>query len=563
MPRPQKEAPDFSHVLTQLVAAGEGSLSMDQKVEMLESMRGQSAESSKNLSRLMIEQLCTARAGIAEAMKAQRELREIHDRLTSPPFHPAVFLGISEAGRGLSAMVMYGNSRRVVAVSDELDVESLEPGEEVLLSNEMNFIVDRSPFGVLRFGYTALFDRFTPDGRIILKDRDEEIVVDVGGGLRGQNLKAGDLIRWERNSCVALEKIERQAAEALFLEETPAETFEHIGGLDRQIEQLQRPIRLHFSNPGIAKKYRQRRASSILLSGPPGTGKTMVARALAHWLAELSKSGRARFASFKPMEFCSMWWGESERIIRENFRVLREAGEKEPETPVVAYYDEIDSIGAARGHSYMRVDDRVLTAFMAELDGLESRGNIMVVASTNRRDVLDPALMRPGRLGDVVIEVPRPNMRAAAEIFAKHLPPEIPYAADGRTPDEARRSIIDSAVSRLYAPNGESELARITFRDGKVRQVRAGDLMSGASIANISRAALERACVRDIETGSEGLRLEDVLQAIADEFEGMARTLTPANCRNYLADLPQDIDAVRVEPVRKKVPRSYRYINAA
>jgi proteasome-associated ATPase len=200
---------------------------------------------------------------------------------------------------------------------------------------------------------------------------------------------------------------------------------------------------------------------------------------------------------------------------------------------------------------------------MAELDGLESRGNILVIASTNRRDVLDPGLLRPGRLGDVIIEVPRPNMKAASEIFAKHLPEDVPYAENGCGAGEARQFIIDSAVSRIYAPNGDSELAQITFRDGKQRKVKAGDLMNGASIANISRVALERACLRDIEAGSPGLRLEDILHAIADEFEAMAKTLTPANCRNHLQDLPQDIDAVRVEPVRKKVPRSHRYINAA
>jgi proteasome-associated ATPase len=200
---------------------------------------------------------------------------------------------------------------------------------------------------------------------------------------------------------------------------------------------------------------------------------------------------------------------------------------------------------------------------MAELDGLESRGNILVVASTNRRDVLDPALLRPGRLGDIIIEVPRPNIRAAREIFAKHLPPDVPYAANGCGPTEARNLIIDSAVSRIYSPNGDSELVQITFRDGKQRKVKAGDLMNGASIANIARVSLERACLRDIEEGSAGLKLEDVLHAITGEFESMANTLTPANCRNHLRDLPQDVDAVRVELIKRKVQRPYRYIDAA
>jgi len=563
MPRPSRETPEFTGLLAQLIATGEGSPTTDQKAQMLELIRSRSVDTSRHLDRFLIDQICVLRSNLGEAVTKQNELKSIHRRLTSPPFYPAVFLEVKEAGQGISAMVMCGNSRRIVACSNELDVRSLQPGDEVLLSNEMNFIVDRSPFGTLRCGHTAIYDRHTPDGRIVLKDRDEEIVVDIAGALKGQTLKSGDQIRWERNACMALEKLNRRTADALFLERTPDETFEHIGGLDRQIEQMQRPIRIQFFNSETAGKYRLPRARSVLLTGPPGTGKTMLARAMANWMATMSKSGRSRFAHFKPLEFCSMWWGESERMLREIFRALREAGDAEPETPVVAFYDEIDSIGTARGNSVTRVDDKVLTAFMAELDGLESRGNILVIASTNRRDVLDPGLLRPGRLGDVIIEVPRPNMKAAAEIFAKHLPADVPFAVNGCGAGEARQSIIDSAVSRIYSPNGDSELAKITFRDGKQRKVKAGDLMNGASIANIARVALERACLRDIEAGSSGLRLEDILHAISDEFEAMAKTLTPANCRNHLQDLPQDIDAVRVEPVRKKVPRTYRYINAA
>ena len=272
MPRPQKEALEFRQLLAQLVANGEGSPGLEHKLQMLELFRSQSAESSRNCDRLLIEQLCMLRASLSEAMTAQQELKDIHKRLTSPPFHPAIFLGAKETGHGLSVMVTCGNSRRIVACPEELDAGSLEPGDEVLLSNEMNFIVGRSPFGALRSGHTAIFDRCTPDGRIVLKDRDEEIVVDSGGGLRNQNLKSGDQILWEHASCMALEKIERPAADTLFLEQTPAESFEHIGGLDLQIEQLQRPIRMQFFHSETAGKYKLPRARSVLLTGPPGTG---------------------------------------------------------------------------------------------------------------------------------------------------------------------------------------------------------------------------------------------------------------------------------------------------
>jgi proteasome-associated ATPase len=563
MPRTQRDTAEWSMLRAHLVTTGENAPTVDQKIQLLESIRAQSAEKSRQTDRFIIEQLSALRANLAEAVHTQQALKEIHERLTAPPYHPAIFLGFGEVGAAHSAMVMYGNSRRVVTCSDELDPETLAPGEEVLLSNEMNLIVARSPYSVLQCGQTGFFDRYTPDGRIVLKDRDEEIVVNVGGNLKDQILKAGDQLRWERNAWMALQKIERARGDSLFIEETPIETFENIGGLDRQIEELQRPIRLHYFNSEIARRYGLRRVGSLLLWGPPGNGKTTMVRALSNWMAKLSKSGRSRFVHIKPLEFGSMWYSESERNIRNIFRMAREAGNEQPEVPVVMFFDEVDSIGTSRGTTLMRVDDKVLTALMAELDGLESRGNILVVAATNRRDILDPALTRQGRLGDVQIEIPRPNMKAACEIFAKHLSPSIPYAATGRDTAEARQHIIQSAVSRIYSPNGDSELMQIGFRDGKRRIVKACDLMSGASIANIARATIERACVREAEGGEPGLRLEDVLHTLADEFECLSRSLNPTNCRQHLLDLPQDVDVVRVEPVKKKVPRTHHYINAA
>jgi SpoVK/Ycf46/Vps4 family AAA+-type ATPase len=229
------------------------------------------------------------------------------------------------------------------------------------------------------------------------------------------------------------------------------------------------------------------------------------------------------------------------------------------------FFDEIDAAGAARGALSMRVHDSVMTSLMTELDGLESRGNLIVVAATNRRDILDPAMARPGRLGDLVLEIPRPNMAAASAILGRHLTASTPYTAGDGAGDAAacRRRLIDIAVSRLYAPNGEGEVAAVVFRDGSQRAIHARDLISGAHLANIARAAIERACHRDAGGGEPGVSADDVLEAIGDELASAVSTLTPLNCHAHVTDLPQDLAVVRVEAAARAVRRPHRFVRVA
>jgi proteasome-associated ATPase len=547
---------ELSELFYRLAARGEHAPSQAEKLELVAGLRARSRQHAHRLDEFLLGEAERLGSSLDRVVRKQEDLERIFQKLTAPPWHTAVFLGEAATEAGARAVVAHNNATRVVSVAESVDLTLLVAGDEVLLGPELNTVVGTLPQRFLAWGETAVFDRWLSDDRMVVRARDEELVVRAASGLRDATLRPGDQLRWNRGLGMAFERLERTRGEQLFLEDTPKDSFAEIGGLDAQVEQLQRAIRLHYEHPDTVRKYQLRRKASVLLVGPPGTGKTLIARALANWLGGLSRAGRSRFMNVKPGSLHSMWYAQSEANYREAFRVAREAGAREPEVPVVMFFDEVDAVGAARGNSLHGVDDRVLTALMTELDGLEARGNILVVAATNRREALDPALLRAGRLGDLILEIPRPNRSAAREIFARHVAVGIPCAAP-------RDALLDAAVSRIYAPNGLGDLATVTLRDGKRRSVTARDLVSGATIAKLCQAAIERACLRETEAGEPGLALADLLAAIDEEFESAARALAPGNCRRYLADLPQDVDVVRVEPVERRLRHLHRVLRVA
>ena len=554
----RKPAPEQKHrpelVLVDHLLNFDLDIGVDERVAHLQTLR-RGNEVNGQIDRVLIDRVLSLRAGLDAAQQMQSRLKETMDRLTATPWFPGIFLGTCETPEGIRAMVQIGNTRRVVRLLHSLEQTALSIGDEVFLGAELNVIVAKSPNTTPRGGDTAVFTEKTHDGRLILRQHDEEIVLDfTAESLKEVELSPGDLVRFDRAAWLACERIRQSSSANLFLQETPDVTFDEIGGLDSEIEQITRAVDLHLLHQDIATEYRLRRKGSVLLVGPSGTGKTMTAKALANWLGKRSSSGRSRFMNIKPSELHSMWYSQSEANYREAFRVAREAALREPGVVIVMFFDEVDAIGLSRGHPNGHVDDRILTAFMTELNGLAERGNILVVAATNRRSALDPALIRPGRLGDLVLEIPRPKRKAARDIFSKHLRLDIPFARNGYGDDTAanREEILEAAVSRIYAPNGDNELATLQFRDGKRRSVRASDLISGAIIASIANNAVERACVRQITTGERGLRFEDVVEAMDREFDAAIRVLTPANCRQHLTDLPQDMDVVSVTPILRK-----------
>lgn len=525
----------------------------------LNELRESGSENTIIIAQMLIQVIERQRQALSAVQEVHAKLRETMQNLTAPPYFPAVYVGAANTATIQGALVQIGAEPRVVQVSDDFSMEELAPGDEVFLNHQRNCLLGKSETPCCTTGEVAEFSRHTSDGRLVLRTRDEELVVLPSPVLRAAALKAGETVRFDRARALAFEKIEPSKGDEYFLEDTPRDSFAEIGGLDREIEALKRLLTLHMFHPDATARYKLRRKKAVLMEGPPGNGKTKVARATCAWLATLSSSGRSHFINVKPGGLNNMWYGATEQKYREIFRVAGDLAKASPEVPVVMFWDEVDAVGGTRGESVHRIDDRMLNAFMAELSGLEERGNVIILAATNRRDVLDPALLRPGRLGDLILHFPPPNRQAARAILSCHLPAEIPYATNGEGPAAAREGLLDLAVGQIFAPNADATLATLTLRDGKQRLVRAADLLSGAHLKAIAEAAIERACVRVTESGPRGLTTADIDSAVCNFFLTAPGGLTPRNARNYLHDLPQDVDVVRCELVERKVSHPHRY----
>jgi len=565
MPRnARSEGPDYRHIHEML---HDENVPVEQKFEYLRMMRIEHAEHGPQVDRFLLREVSRLRGGLREAealhkqlIEAQRELEASYKKLTAPPLYPATFLEFHTIGDVRTALVDYSNALRFVNISEEFAGDGVKRGDQVLLSGDLNLLVDTVSCMQFGCGETVVFERYTDDGRLVVSRRDEEIVVNASDRLLETALKQGDELRWSPTGQMALEKIDNPTADHLYIEEIPDVTFDDIGGLDEQAETLKNLVMLHFENAELVSVYGLKRQRGAVLEGPPGTGKTMLVKALVNFLRSVSPTGRVRFINIKPGELGSMWYSETERKIRDVFRMAREAADAEPGMPVIVFLDEVDWIAASRGATLHRVDDRAVGTLAVELDGLQARGNVLVLAATNRMDMLDRALIRPERFGDKPIRVGKPNRAGARAILSKYFRDGLPYVADNNA---ARDNLIDAALARLFAPNGGGDVATVTFRDGAKRTIRINQLVSGAVLAKLANDAAHRACLREIDTGERGIRIEDVHTAVADAIENAANLLTPRNCREYVDDLPQDVDVVSVEPVKRKTAQVHRYLRVA
>jgi proteasome-associated ATPase len=560
----------FEHILgeRELIArlrdTGEGAPSLAEKCRIVEAIRQISQEASSRLDQGLIGDWEKLRAGLADAQANLFKMREIIDKLTAPPWQIGTFWGAIDPcdimddcsdSANTRVMVFQGGTRKVVELAEGLDLMDFELGDEVMLNSELTTVLGKSSDNIMRVGETAVFDRYISDGRPVIRWRDEELVMEAAGPLRRTTLQSGDLVRFDRTLWIVYEKVERNPGRRYFLNEVPDARPEQVGGQRHNLNLMLEALKAKLVDPEKARHYGLSGQQTILMIGQPGGGKTLMGRIIA---AEMNRvSGKkCRFAVVKPAEWEDPYVGVTQQNIRNFFQAAVEAAQ---DASVILFLDEIECVGRIRGSAVGLHSDKFLGALLAEIDGFIGRKDVAIISATNRKDLVDPALLE--RLSDIEIWVNRPDMQGAREIFGIHLAETFPYSPDGDAKLKTRIEIIEHAISRLFSPNSENELSVIRFRDGKTRTISARELLSGRLIEQICRAARQAAFSRDLRTGESGLRIEDIDEAISDAIRKLSSTLTTQNARAYMSDLPQDMDIVAVEPIVRRVTQRRRYLN--
>jgi len=491
------------------------------------------AETRADLSRALAQN-----EKLANALRAEREkieaLREEVDKLSRPPASFGVFLGANEDG---TADVFTAGRKMRVNVAPEIDPGSLRRGAEVILNEALNVVEVLDPD---RQGEVVkVKERLGEDRVIVLGRADEEMVATLAAGLRDEPIRVGDPLLYDARSGVCLERLPREEVEELVLEEIPDVTYDDIGGLQAQIEAIRDAVELPFLYAELFQEHELEAPKGVLLYGPPGCGKTLIAKAVAKSLADKVRErtgredARSYFLNVKGPELLNKYVGETERQIREIFQRAKERSKEG--LPVIVFFDEMDSIFRTRGSGISSdVENTIVPQLLSELDGVETLKNVIVIGASNREDLIDPAILRPGRL-DVKIKIERPDASQARDIMSKYLKPTVPIH-----PDEIRRAggdvraaverMIDRTIERMYASSEENRFLEVTYASGDKEILYFKDFNSGAMIENIVRRAKKEAIKRFLSTGEKGIKTDDLLRAIREEFkenEDLPNTTNP------------------------------------
>jgi proteasome-associated ATPase len=472
-------------------------------------------------------------AMLQEAKQQIELLKEEVDKLCAPPNTYGIF---SRANKDGTAEILVDGKPMRVNCHPNLDAFSLEEGQLVVLNEAFNLI---EPSGYVGRGDIAHIVDFLGDNRaIVLGHTDEEKVVTLAAPLRREKLKVGDNILVDTRTNYAFEKLPKSAVEEVVLEEIPDVTYEKIGGLGEQIQILRDSIELPYLHPEIFQEHKLSPPKGILLYGPPGCGKTLIAKAVANSLAKsiearTGKATTAYFLNVKGPELLNKYVGETEYKIREVFKKAREKANED--VPVVIFFDEMDSLFRMRGSGISSdMEATVVAQFLSEIDGVESLKNVIVIGASNRQDLIDPAVLRPGRL-DLKVKVNRPDAAAAREIFTKYLTPDLPFHASarekyGEAPAQLVAGLLEDTIAQMYATTEENKFLEVTYAKGEREIFYFKDFSSGAMIENIVARAKKKAVKRLIDHQERGLKLGDLLEAVREEFkenEDLPNTTNP------------------------------------
>jgi len=476
---------------------------------------------------------------LADTLESVRDqvlnLRDEIENLSKPPSAYGTIVKINDDGT--VDVTSSGRKMRVNALPSK--IENLKLGDEVILNESMVLVDSRDPESS---GEIVRVKEVLDGGTraVVVGRADEERVVEMAKGLHDSGLRSGDSVRVDERSGILLERLPRPEVEDLVLEQIPNETYEDVGGLDREIEMIVDAVELPFMHKELFSLYELPAPKGILLYGPPGCGKTLIAKAVANSLAlkvaEVTGDHAARsyFLNIKGPELLNKYVGETERQIRLVFQRAREKSEQG--WPVIVFFDEMESLFRTRGTGISSdMESTIVPQLLAEIDGVETLQNVIVIGASNREDLIDPAILRPGRL-DVKIKIKRPDEVAAAQIFSRYLTADLPVDTDlidslgGGDQDKALKAMTDEAVAAMYSTQEANQFLEVTYQNGEKEVLYFKDFASGAMIENIVRRAKKLAIKRDLAGGVKGLQVEDLLTAVRQEFrehEDLPNTTNP------------------------------------
>ena len=470
---------------------------------------------------------------LQEAKSQMEALRKEIEKLTAPPSSYAVFCDMNEDE---TANIFVSGRKMRVSLHPSISGKDLKKGQDVVLNEALNIIETRE-FDLQ--GEVVQLKLLLENNRALVNLRhDEERVVELGEPLQDEKLSVGDHLLYEARSGYILEKLPKSEMEELVIEEVPDANYDQIGGLEQQLELVRDAVELPFLYPDLYAEHQLSPPKGILLYGPPGCGKTLIAKAVANSIAK--KLGNAKgndirsyFLHVKGPELLNKYVGESERQIREVFTKAKEKASHGH--PVIVFFDEMDALFRTRGTGISSdIESTIVPQFLSEIDGVESLRDVIVIGASNRQDLIDPAVLRPGRL-DVKIKIPRPDKQGAKEILAKYLTSDLPFAQSELAQHEKDRAklvtqFIEITTEAMYALSEENRFLEVTYANGEKETFYFKDFASGALIEGVVSRAKKTAIKRAIATKEKGLKSDDLLKAIREEFkeqEDLPNTTNP------------------------------------